>query len=487
MTELSAKGQLSSEFSLMPYTGFLHRYVSETRVNPDVRELARKEPDLVCLPGHDFIYRTSVALHALAFPGDQPVTSYEGMLNRMTRAFCDFNAYRSFLPLIGRYIVYLWLVRRFVQRAEPLWFSNDLLREDVRFTPNIADEGFNLFDELCARNSASMLALPPDKAEKCFVSVESFWLIEFIVLSEKLEEPQIDLIPPYYRVKKTGLRKQAFTDPKANQFWLEWRKHLEETAPEWPFRLMLVKGSDDIRVIRAISQCSHIFRRLICEMSGLEHLLRIAIEEVVDWWNRMRSGAQIKYLPHADFESLKNLFLSQTVNWPEQTKSDDRLFETASSWTYLSEKTAKEKEEDPLSQAMRKLFNPQYGIRRGSHGRKPELDDAAQKAIISLKADLDVIHRAVWPRVLDHQEEALKQLKSLCESGSFSMVQWKHLKFLEDKFKAMERNEAEGKDILRRNDPFDLRAKVVQKYLQLEPSNALYSLKPIKQLLRRTS
>ena len=237
--------------AITPHTWNLQRDIERYAKGSRVIRHAKNTPDIVCSSGHQLIVNTTLTLVSLGAPGMDFQEDWSGdeLYEVVSRGSTSPNIFAAFLPQIGRYILYLWLIRAFVESGFKDW--------------RIGKGIFGVTES----NAYPTIDCPA-------LAVEWFWVSEYIVLAVGLAEPELDAIPAFW----TGGRRE---DVIAHSTWQEKRLAAMQGQQYLPYRLTLDISKDEQPIILAECQGKELYARLIITMAAFEQAIRQTIEQMI--------------------------------------------------------------------------------------------------------------------------------------------------------------------------------------------------------------
>jgi len=417
----------------------VHTSVLQCIRNPSTWAEARKQPNSVCSPAQDFVVRLTKHLFSLASPNTKTVSSPPELYDTLERALTDPNCFNSFLPYIGRFLLYFRVVRFFIQKGDESW-----LRESPPFE----------FKMSLSRQA---------DVDWSFTSVEFHWIMYFLGLSHFLSEPDLDVIPGFFT---NGTKDEI----KSHAVWKKLHEALVKDSSMLPFRLKYCQETQDNYVVTVKSQGDHLYSRLIPLLALQEWKIRWFVEQTSEMWMRMRSSQGLA--PEETDQSLMHRLLWQVGRWPTQLMSDPQLSTTAMRATIAGPWPDSEHREDvgKLHKRLVKIHKKASGYGPGNIGRTiNDLDSHAEEEITKLAPDLARIRMEVWPLVRVGRSYDLEKAKEKAKSLNLEHVKPNHMNLIW----------REVKD----NEPLDLCVKMAAEYLE-DKTGRRYNLKAIKHLLK---
>jgi hypothetical protein len=411
-----------------PRTWTLDQNIKKYLAGKDVYPGFPNTPDIVCYPGHELIIALNASLLAMGAPGlVDPSRKGEDLdlFQYASRAMTDPNIFASTIPQIGRFILYLWIVRQFIASGSKLW--------------NIADLVFGIVEESQKFPPISCLAL----------EVEWRLVREFVTFAGVLEEPELDLIPDFW----IGGKKE---DVIKHPGWKKRRRALGDDRAKLPYRLSWKKNGDFRFIIHAVPQGTALYRKLIVMLAVYEMQIANRISTFEGLWQKMRASHELK---RKDIDqSLRTRMNWQRGQWPEAYLKDSRLHTTDMRLSMIQDWCVPEDREDMEKRARSivRKFKRADGYGPGNTGRvEKEIEPETQALVRSLTPDLEKILEAGWPVcTLDGKTEYPKII-SLARNGTLKRIEEKHLRFLKI-----------GWETIKENDRLDLCAKIVAEYLE---------------------
>ena len=409
---------------------------------------ALPHPDVLCFPGHEFVFDVTTRLFRFGAPGAierQQLHDTSEFFNVVARGARASKTFASILPVIGQYILHLWLVW--------YWWGIDSKKgwtiDKVTFGIAQLEDG---------RYSVC----PPPSSYSA--KLEWSWLLRFLNLACVIGENDLSLIPPYwpnvapYRDDSPLSVKDASRDP----VWVDMRKDAMSRSTIYPYRFRFLQD-DGLLVVAEAQHQKDLYPNLMISMSGLEQLLLKVIEDISSDWRKVRASDSLQ---SSDIdEALCNKMRWIINEWPDPFRADSKLSTTGMRMSYIQpwkEATAK-KSMEALKKDIDKVFKRASGFGPGIKYVEKQLDQETEKMIRASIPDLMKILKVAWPlKDIRKQKDEAKRLR-------LSTLEAKHLDFAWSKAKA--------------NDRLDFCTRIVREYLKDE-TGTQYELKAVYQFLR---
>lgn len=415
-----------------PYTWYLQQYVQTSIDGLSILESCENTPDIVCYPGHMLTVHTTLSLLSLANPGMdiRNPPDYDALYESLSRATTSPDIFACFLPSIGRYILYLWLIRSFVMSGDKKW--------------RIAKICFGSKQGNCYPN-----------VDCPAIFYEWFWVSEFLLLSAILCEPNLDLIPAFW---SGGTRDDVVGHPE----WHNRRSFLLQALPTLPYILKQQPITEQGFAVIAEAQGTDLYTKLTIVMAALELQILRTLDLIRSLWLKMRSQGTLES-PQVD-EVLTTRINWQMGQWPDAFIKDHDLNTTAMRLTFIRDwcDSRQRAAMQHLSKGITSIFKTASGYGRGRPPLLQHIDESATNILTALIPDLIKVLEIVWPfkEITQHK----KDVKAL----SLSLLQPTHFNFPWEQVK--------------QNDRLDFCAKIVHEYL-LDITGRDYKLKAIYQAL----
>lgn len=400
------------------------------------------EYDNICAPGHKLIDDTFGALLFWGSPGVNAEEIPENLVDVLMRGATSPDIFAALLPSLGKYILYLWLVRTLIQTGMNEWPS-----ERMPFKYEYNDDGLQGHPTI-------------DCPE---IGLEWFWIGQFLNLSSTLNIPDLDLIPAFWY----GSKENTMDYPR----WKEMRLELQTMRPHLAYVFRHVEVGSRAGKILAIPQNKDLYSVMIM-MTGLEISIHGFLKGMIQpEWEKMRSQGELNQ-DQID-KNLRTRFNWQINEWPEPFLEDHELSTTAQRSTYIGNHKDRDQVKwmDKTHKTIKKLFKRSDGVMQGKGRTKNKLDLKDEDLIMALGPDLDKALEFAWPiekKVVTSRGELKMQIKKL----TFEKLRAQHFEFRWSEIKP--------------NDRLDFLSKIVRQYL-LDITGNKYNLRvlraPIREIL----
>lgn len=398
-------------------------------------------PDLLCAPGHEFIFSTTRELFRYGSQGlENAAEDFDEDLffESLIRGAGHLNVFTMMLAAMGKYIIHLWLIRS--------WF----LPHQSGAYPHVGEAqlGLAVFDwEGMADVEIPVLG---------HLVFESWWVHRFLGMAISLGVSYLNLVPLYWiPMKGNKIVKDSG--------WLQAHKELQGRRDDFPYGLKMHQSAHGPR-IHAIPNpmaAEALIERTISEMCEHERSIRFLLEEVSKSWELLLSFDRLD--DQTTNELLHGIMVSQVLAWPQGLKGDSKLKAAIAARRYSQDKTnpaAKARVEE-LDRALDRAQDSSCGYGRGYRQLpEKELDEKAQKRIDSILPELqEFFTKFAWPvKDQEQQEKAANKHTWTCLSPKDWDFVW----------------EQYGE----RSDRYGFCAAIVQRYLERTISRS-YGLDPI--------
>jgi hypothetical protein len=399
-------------------------------------DVAQKNPHIICKPAHMFIRGVTEYLFRIASPGMEEVSTYLELHDRLERAMTSSVILDSFKPTIGRFILYLWTLRKLIQTVDHSWVKKST---PIEFDLNID------FDHV-----------PLDWSH---FSIEWHWVIFFLGLSEALDESNLDQIPSIIIGKNKN-------EVKKHPLWKETHKHFCQISDKLPFRLKYTWVDGNSHIINVKSQGDKLYQRLIGLLAVYEWEINLFMKKISEIWLKMRSTEKLE---GTDIdEPFRTSIKWQPARWPKEFIEDKKLHTTAMKAVKIGDWKDPEFREfaKVTEKNIEKLFKRAAGYGPGNIGRVENITPEDIKHEIKLlRPDFLRILEVAWPiNDIRKQKDSIKNL-------ALDKITPKHINFNWKKVK--------------QNDRLDFLSKICAEYL-LDKTGQSYNLKSLRNVIKGT-
>ena len=407
--------------------------------------------DNVCSPGHSLVTNISKQIFSSGLPGFSIEEIVENptehtVFDILSRGLTSPDILVSFLPSIGRYILYLWVLDTIAHFG-----VSGCPSEIIPFGYRYADDELQSYPAMGCQT----------------IDLEWGWIREFLILSERLCQPELDIIPPFWKCSRK--------DTIAHPIWKEKQLALQRGLTRLPFVFRQADAGKMARKILVTPQRNNLFL-LMPLMAELEKQIHEFLErEILPTWEKMRSQGDLR--KNKMDKSLLTRFNWQLGHWRDALIKDRKLHATVAHATY----TGNHKDDfykiwkGEARKSLDKLNKRRDDIRPGKSQTKTELDPKAIGLIMELGSDLVKILDAAWP--IDKKIEpgtGIRELKKQVKKLTLKKIRANHFNFSWEKI----------------HDRLDFQSKIVAEYLEDITGNR-YKISilrnPIQDILSKTS
>jgi hypothetical protein len=421
-------------------------YAAEILYNASYKKfvpvLSRPTPDAIVFPGHVLIYEVTAQLFHLGAPDPGHIErkcfrTEDDFFNTIKRGARYPGTYASMLPLIGKYILHLWLVNYAWWKPEADLYILDP-KKSIEFGMKYSSDGSSCFPRI----------------QTYATELEWCWLLRLVRLAGIYGEADANLIP-YYWPHEVPYREDmplSVESAKQDPFWAKRRAELERLLSSFPYSLRFDANENGELMIVAKAQYKpqELTIRTMSSMGKLEGVLRQTINNISCDWGKLRASHDLERSDINDH--LRNAMRWLVKEWPGFYREDSRLSTTGDRMTTVQ--SWKEPSEREYMMTLRKDIEKvrkradDYGP--GNIGRvTKELAPGTEKIIAMLIPDLKKILDHVWPfgDIKDISEK-----RNRVENLKFSLIRWRHYSFPWNKIK--------------RNDRLRFCSRIVRNYLR---------------------